>query len=88
MDGLKLAAAISGRWPPIKIVATSGLVKITPLDHHFLPKPYSARADRWALRKVTGDARSFSGAFRSIKPTRQRDLIVPVTNMHGTPMLG
>jgi len=25
MDGLKLAAAIRGRWPPIKIVATSGL---------------------------------------------------------------
>lgn len=24
MDGLKLAAAIRGRWPPIKIVATSG----------------------------------------------------------------
>jgi CheY-like chemotaxis protein len=25
MDGLKLAAAVRGRWPPIKIVATSGL---------------------------------------------------------------
>ena len=24
MDGLKLARAIRGRWPPIKIVATSG----------------------------------------------------------------
>jgi len=29
MDGLKLAAAIWGRWPPIKIVATSGLPKIS-----------------------------------------------------------
>jgi CheY-like chemotaxis protein len=28
MDGLKLAAAIRGRWPPIKIVATSGLVDV------------------------------------------------------------
>src|SRR5580698_8197795 len=24
MDGLKLAAAVRGRWPPIKIIATSG----------------------------------------------------------------
>src|SRR6202167_5682962 len=24
MDGLKLAAAIRGRWPPIKIITTSG----------------------------------------------------------------
>ena len=28
MDGLKLAAAIRGRWPPIKIVATSGKAKL------------------------------------------------------------
>ncbi len=25
MDGLKLARAVRGRWPPIKIIATSGL---------------------------------------------------------------
>ena len=30
MDGLKLAAAVKGRWPPIKIVATSGLVNVRP----------------------------------------------------------
>jgi len=35
MDGLKLAAAVKGRWPPIKIVATSGLVHVRPDD---LPK--------------------------------------------------
>jgi CheY-like chemotaxis protein len=28
MDGLKLAAAIRGRWPPIKIIATSGFVNV------------------------------------------------------------
>jgi len=28
MDGLKLANAIRGRWPPIRIVATSGLVDV------------------------------------------------------------
>ena len=32
MDGLKLAAAIRGRWPPIKIVATSGLLRFSQDD--------------------------------------------------------
>jgi CheY-like chemotaxis protein len=45
MDGLKLAAAIRGRWPPIQIVATSGLRKIgkdeLPPGSRFLPNPYS-----------------------------------------------
>src|SRR6478735_2790740 len=47
MDGLKLAAAIRGRWPPIRIVATSGRAKVTdgdlPRGSRFLPKPYSVR---------------------------------------------
>jgi CheY-like chemotaxis protein len=46
MDGLKLAAAIRGRWPPIKIIATSGHVKVTPYDlpagGRFLRMPYTA----------------------------------------------
>jgi two-component system, response regulator PdtaR len=60
MDGLKLAAAIRGRWPPIKIVATSGLCDIgeddLPLDSHFLPKPYSPTQIVGTLRKLTGAA--------------------------------
>jgi CheY-like chemotaxis protein len=28
MDGMKLAAAIRGRWPPIEIIITSGLYRI------------------------------------------------------------
>ena len=42
MDGLKLAAAVKGRWPPIKIIATSGVhVGETDLPEggRFLPKP-------------------------------------------------
>ena len=43
MDGLRLAAAIRDRWPPIKVIVTSG--KITPrnLPHQvaFLAKPYT-----------------------------------------------
>src|SRR5687767_1709162 len=28
MDGLKLAAAVKDRWPPIKIIATSGRARV------------------------------------------------------------
>src|SRR6195952_5147268 len=44
MDGLKLARFVKGRWPPIKIVATSGFVNVgnedLPEGSRFLPKPY------------------------------------------------
>jgi CheY-like chemotaxis protein len=46
MDGLKLAAAVRHRWPPIKIVATSGHHAIRdgelPVGSAFLQKPYNA----------------------------------------------
>jgi CheY-like chemotaxis protein len=58
MDGLKLAAAIRGRWPPIKIVATSGIVDVRKVDlpegGRFLPKPYSSAEIIGALRELTG----------------------------------
>jgi two-component system, response regulator PdtaR len=58
MDGLKLAAAIRGRWPPIKIVATSGLRDIgrehLPPGSRFLPKPYRATQIVETLRELTG----------------------------------
>ena len=45
MDGLRLAAAIRGRWPPIKIIATSGNINIgardLPQGGCFVPKPYT-----------------------------------------------
>jgi CheY-like chemotaxis protein len=57
MDGLKLAAAIRGRWPPIRIVATSGRAKVSedelPLGSRFLPKPYSVGEIVGALRHLT-----------------------------------
>jgi CheY-like chemotaxis protein len=56
MDGLKLAAAIRGRWPPIKIIATSGLVDVRPDDlpegGRFLPKPYSPEQIVRTLREL------------------------------------
>jgi two-component system, response regulator PdtaR len=58
MDGLKLAAAVRGRWPPIKIVATSGKARLRdddlPAGSRFLPKPYSAREIVGTLRELTG----------------------------------
>lgn len=58
MDGVKLAAAIRGRWPPIKIVATSGMVRLSsddlPSGSRFLPKPYSASEIVGALRELIG----------------------------------
>ena len=44
MDGLKLAAAVRDRWPPVKIIVTSGhrMVEITDLPDGsvFFSKPY------------------------------------------------
>jgi DNA-binding NtrC family response regulator len=44
MDGLKLAAAVRDRWPPVKIIVTSGhrSVEITdlPSGSVFFSKPY------------------------------------------------
>jgi CheY-like chemotaxis protein len=57
MDGLKLARAVKGRWPPIKIVATSGHLHVRETDlpegGRFLPKPYSPGQLAGVLREVT-----------------------------------
>jgi CheY-like chemotaxis protein len=45
MDGLKLAAAVRNRWPPIEIIITSGKVNPSPQSlparSRFLAKPYN-----------------------------------------------
>jgi CheY-like chemotaxis protein len=57
MDGLKLARAVRGRWPPIKIVATSGHVNVSESDlpegGRFLSKPYSPMQITGVLRELT-----------------------------------
>ncbi|WP_308737994.1 hypothetical protein [Rhizobium sp. TH2] len=44
MDGSKLAEAVRDRWPPIKIVITSGHRRLSdeslPVDGKFFSKPY------------------------------------------------
>lgn len=58
MDGLKLAHFVRDRWPPIKILATSGRVRLEgyelPHGGRFLQKPYSAREVAAHLRDMTG----------------------------------
>jgi CheY-like chemotaxis protein len=58
MDGLKLARAVRGRWPPIKIVATSGHLNVRETDlpegGRFLAKPYSSMQVTGVLRELTG----------------------------------
>ena len=46
MDGLKLAAAVRHRWPPVDIIITTGKSRPQPRDMPagsvFMPKPYKA----------------------------------------------
>jgi CheY-like chemotaxis protein len=55
MDGLKLAHAVRNRWPPIKIIVTSGRNLITvqdlPEGWRFFAKPYDTIAITNALRE-------------------------------------
>jgi len=47
MDGLKLAAAVRDRWPPVKIVVMSGKrrprVEELPVEARFISKPVEQR---------------------------------------------
>lgn len=56
MDGLKLAAAVRDRWPPIRIIVTSGRRKVQiadlPQESRFFGKPYRARDVASAAREM------------------------------------
>jgi DNA-binding NtrC family response regulator len=45
IDGMKLAIAIRGRWPPIEVIVTSGHYSVRqdelPARSVFFPKPYN-----------------------------------------------
>jgi two-component system, response regulator PdtaR len=57
MDGLKLARFVRDRWPPTKIVATSGRVMVgdddLPDGSVFLAKPYRGAEVVATLRDMT-----------------------------------
>jgi CheY-like chemotaxis protein len=48
MDGLRLSAAVRDRWPPIRVIITSGkrrpAQEAMPVGGVFLPKPYALEA--------------------------------------------
>jgi CheY-like chemotaxis protein len=57
MDGLALAAAVRHRWPPIKIIVTSGKGRPAPSalpDGAFIPKPYTSHAISEVFRRLGG----------------------------------
>lgn len=67
MDGLRLARFIRDRWPPIKIVATSGRLRVAeedlPKGSIFVPKPYSPEQIIQTFRQLTD---------MTAKPSRDR----------------
>jgi two-component system, response regulator PdtaR len=60
MNGLRLAEAVRGRWPPIKTIATSVHYVVRdgdlPSGGLFLAKPYSLNQIPSALREITAQA--------------------------------
>jgi CheY-like chemotaxis protein len=56
MDGLKLAAAVRERWPPIKIIVTSGyrrvVVEDLPVEATFMLKPYNPETVAAAFKQM------------------------------------
>jgi CheY-like chemotaxis protein len=58
MDGLRLAAVIRDRWPPVALLITSGRVRPPlgdmPAGARFIAKPYSPSQLQEELRSLTG----------------------------------
>jgi CheY-like chemotaxis protein len=56
MDGLKLAHFVRDRWPPVKIVATSGHARLAESDlpdgARFVQKPYTPTEITTVLREL------------------------------------
>lgn len=57
VDGLKLAASVRDRWPPIKIIVTSGHRKVNvdalPVEARFMMKPYHPEEVIRSIREMT-----------------------------------
>jgi len=56
MDGIKLAAAVRGRWPPIEFIVVSGHMHVDLADlpdgSRFFSKPYDSQRVIQALREM------------------------------------
>ena len=60
MNGLKLTAAVRDRWPPVRIIATSGHFKVQagdlPADARFIAKPCQPAQIISAVRELISAA--------------------------------
>ncbi len=60
MDGVKLAAAVRGRWPPIELIVVSGHMQVSlddlPNGSQFFRKPYDSQAVIDTLRHMARTA--------------------------------
>ena len=58
MDGLRLAAVVRDRWPPVALLITSGKLSPQnadmPAGAHFIQKPYHPLQIGDQLREITG----------------------------------
>ncbi|WP_421404592.1 response regulator [Agrobacterium fabrum] len=58
VDGLKLAASVRDRWPPITIIITSGHRTVDvcdlPVRARFMSKPYNPDTVVRSIREMTG----------------------------------
>jgi two-component system, response regulator PdtaR len=61
MDGIKLSHYIRNRWPPVKLIVTSGKMTIDeshlPVGAKFFPKPYNESALVEAMRGMLPKAK-------------------------------
>lgn len=89
MDGLRLAAAIRDRWPPIKVIVTSGKIRPSQLPDQvsFLAKPYNVSdvvrtVEQYCakVRMVAKDLRS--GDVSSLSRPIARPLLFVVEGRH------
>ena len=59
IDGLRLAHLVKNRWPPIKIIATSGHHSVRdgelPEGGRFLPKPYTCAGVAAVLHELQNE---------------------------------
>ena len=61
MDGLKLAHYVRGRWPPVRIVITSGHLLLTPdlmpAESRFIAKPHQTTDLQGLFRAIEDGCR-------------------------------
>jgi CheY-like chemotaxis protein len=60
LDGIRLAQLVRGRWPPIYLILTSGLMIPNkgdfPADGRFIRKPYDPKCVIATIRELLGQA--------------------------------